>query len=997
MNGPILIAPLAIVLAGALFAALAWLWPAARRLTITRLAWLLAVAPFSAFGLSLWLIARAGQEQVYTASLDWLPSLGLSLGLYFDPLSGLFALLVTGIGTLVVVYAGYYFKSAAAAGAPHTGGRSGTAPVPSTDNHARFLAYLLLFMFAMLGVVMAGDVITLFLFWELTSITSFLLIAYKTKDEAARRGALKSLLITGGGGIALLAGLLLLSHVAGSGQFAELLGRGDLLRASPLYPAILGLVAAGAFTKSAQFPAHIWLPDAMSAPTPASAYLHSATMVKAGIYLLARLNPALGFTDEWFWLLSIVGLITMLAGAYLGLKQNDLKALLAYSTISQLGVLVVLIGQDTEIAFKALVIGVLAHALYKSALFLVAGIVDHETSTRDLRRLGGLARAMPFTFAVGGVAALSMAGLPPLFGFLAKETLLATATHPNVPEAVNLIFPAATVVAGALVLAQAGMLVWDTFLGRPRDEGLHPHEAPLPMWLAPAVPAFLSLAVGLLPEPEPLARFLAGAAKAVYGDTVKVSLALWTGINVPLLLSMVAVSVGVALFLLRHRVRALQARVGEAWSVNTLYRWALRLVDGAAHAATRLQAGRLRLYLAVILAGTVALVLGFGGLSRWTTDMGLTLPRFSFAGEITVLRVFALLVTVAAAGATVVLRRDLAAIVALGASGLAIAVLMALAPAPDVALVQVVVDILTTVILVLALTRLPRTQRERAERIGAGASRGSLLRDGLVALGAGAVVTWITLVALASRPRQSAVTPFYEANAKALVGAKDIVGAIIVDFRALDTLVEIAVFGLAGLGIYALLRYASRQAGDRGDQVAELPRPVSQLGRTLGIGGPETSAFVHALAYASLPLSALIAVVHMMYGHDQPGDGFTGGVIVSLALGFWYVVFGYYEVRRRLAWLRPARLIAAGILLALCVATLAALMTGSFFGHVDFGQRLGLPLPEGFNLSTSFLFEVSIFLTVLGSASYMLDTLGHPGERQGEEAGLAVDGMAEGR
>jgi NADH:ubiquinone oxidoreductase subunit 5 (subunit L)/multisubunit Na+/H+ antiporter MnhA subunit len=247
----------------------------------------------------------------------------------------------------------------------------------------------------------------------------------------------------------------------------------------------------------------------MSAPTPVSAYLHSATMVKAGIYLMARLNPALGFTDLWFWLLSVTGLITMLVGAYVGLKQNDLKALLAYSTISQLGVLIVLIGQDTEIAFKALVIGIVAHALYKSALFLVAGIVDHETGTRDLRRLGGLSSSMRRSFVVASVAALSMAGLPPLFGFLAKETLLATATHPNVPPIVEWVFPAATVVAGALILAQAAMMIWDTFLGRPRDASVHGHEAPLPMWLAPAVPALLSLMIGLSPEPEAMARFLA--------------------------------------------------------------------------------------------------------------------------------------------------------------------------------------------------------------------------------------------------------------------------------------------------------------------------------------------------------------------------------------------------------------------------------------------------------------------------------------------------------
>jgi multicomponent K+:H+ antiporter subunit A len=960
----LLYTPLLVILAGVLGAAAAGLPSPNRRLTVTKLAWLLALAPLSAFGLLLGAVAQLGSGPALVWRVHWIPSLGLSLGLYFDHLSALFALLVTGIGTLVVVYAGYYFKS---------------------ENRPwgewRFLTYLLLFMTAMLGLVLAGDVITLFVFWEGTSVTSFLLIAYKTKDEAARRGAFKSLFVTGGGGIALVLGLLLLNYVAGSSDFATILTSGDLLRDSILYPAILGLIALGAFSKSAQVPFHIWLPDAMSAPTPASAYLHSATMVKAGVYLLARLNPALGFTDLWFWLLSLFGMVTMLTGAYLGLKQNDLKALLAYSTISQLGVLMVLIGQDTEIAFKALVIGVLAHALYKSALFLVVGSVDHEAGSRDLRRLGGLAQAMPFSFAVGLVAALSMAGLPPLFGFLAKETLLATATHPNVPPLVNVVFPAATVIAGAFVLAQAGLLVWDTFLGKPRDPTIHAHKAPWAMVLAPAIPALLSLAVGVLPEPEFLASFLADAAAEVYGAKVKVSLVLWTGISVPLLLSIVAVSLGTGLFLVRHRVRACQTRIGEQWSVNTLYAWLLGLTDRAAGLATRLQGGNLRTYMTVILLGMVALVVGFGGLSRWESPAALSLPALDFEGEVAVLRIFALLVIVAAAAATIVLRRDFSAIVALGASGLTVAVLMVLEPAPDVALVQVVVDILTVVVLVLALIRLPREQRQRADRLSAQQSlsskdRAGLVRDALVAVVCGAVVAFVTLVALTSRPRESVVTPFYEEAAKALTGAKDIVGAIIVDFRALDTLIEIVVFSLAGLGVYTLLRYASRKAGDE----AEESPPVAAQLPTLGIGGRETSPFVHALAYISLPLSMVIAVVHILYGHDQPGDGFTAGVIVGLALGFWYVVFGYEQVRQRLTWLRPASLIGGGLMLAILTAATAALLTGSFLGHFDFGRQLGLGLPQGVNLSTSLLFEVSICLAVLGSASYMLDTLGHPGE-----------------
>jgi multicomponent K+:H+ antiporter subunit A len=424
----------------------------------------------------------------------------------------------------------------------------------------------------------------------------------------------------------------------------------------------------------------------------------------------------------------------------------------------------------------------------------------------------------------------------------------------------------------------------------------------------------------------------------------------------------------------------LQARVSPRLSLDTVYAATLNSIDGAAHLATRLQGGQLRAYLSIMLVSTLGLLAWFGLTSGWDPVLSLSTPRLTFGGGIAVLRVFALLATVATAASTIVLRRDFSAIVAVGASGLGIAVLMVLEPAPDVALVQIVVDILAMVILVLALSRLPRIQRHRAQTLNFQQGRASLLRDALIAVAIGVVIAFATLIGLTSRPRESLVTPFYEANAKVLTGSKDIVGAIIVDFRALDTLIEIVVFSLAGLGIYTLLRYASKKAGDHGNQVEELPLPISQLLHTLGIGGQETSPFVHALAYASLPLAMMVAAVHVMYGHDQPGDGFTAGVIISLALGFWYVVFGYRQVKRRLTWLQPVPLIGGGILLAVLSATSAALITGNFFAHVDFGKLAGLPLPQGFNLSTSFLFEVAICLAVLGSASYMLDTLGHPGD-----------------
>ncbi len=965
--------PFVLTLAGATLAALYGLPAANRRLSITQAAWLLALLPLAAFAFFLSRLPIIMDGGALTLSLNWMPSLGMSANLYLDHLSALFLLLVSGIGTLVVIYTGYYFKG---------------------DNSAwRFLAYLFLFMTMMLGVLLAGDVITLFVFWEGTSLTSFLLIAYKYKDEAARRGAFKSLFITGGGGIALLAGLLFVSSVAGGADFATILASGDVLRASPLYGAMLGLVAFGAFTKSAQAPAHIWLPDAMTAPTPASAYLHSATMVKAGIYLLARMNPALGQTDAWFWLLTSFGLITMLTGAYLGLKQNDLKALLAYSTISQLGVLVMLIGGNTAAAFKALVVSVVAHALYKSALFLTVGIVDHETGTRDLRRLGGLRRAMPLTFGVGAVAALSMAGLPPMFGFLAKETLLASVTHPSIPPLGIVLLSAATVAAGALILAQAGMLVWDTFLGQPRAAQLHAHEAPRWMIAMPAIPALLSLVFGLLPEPERLAAFLAKAAAAAYGDKVKVSLALWAGITPPLILSIVAVSLGLTLWFLRSRVRALQQRVPERISFNAWHTGVLRLLDRGAYLATRTQSGQLRRYLTVMLAGLTILMLAFGRMPLPTEA-----PRFML-DEFAILRVFTLILAAAAASLTIFLRRDFNAILALGASGFSVAVMMVLEPAPDVALVQVVVDILSMVILVLALSSLPREQRRRSWELTFKQSRSGLARDVLIAAAAGFAVMILTLTALNSRPRESVVTPFYAANAKLLTGATDIVGAVVVDFRGFDTLVEIAVFGLAGLGVYTLLRYAARgESANRQTSESRLTndavRSTPYAGRSLpheyglgdeshdlqimGIGGTRASPFVRVLARVLMPVALILGAVQMMYGHDQAGDGFTAGIIISLAIAFWYVVYGYAETRQRLPWLRPFSLIGAGLLLVILDAALAAVLTGSFFANLDYGKLLGLPLPKGFGLTTSFIFEIAICLTVLGGASMTLGALGHP-------------------
>jgi multicomponent K+:H+ antiporter subunit A len=959
VNSYPVIFPIIIIFTGALAAALCGLPALNRRLTAPRLGWILSVVPLSAFVLLLQTVPDLQAGTVFTWQIQWLPSIGINASLYFDSLAALFALLITFIGTVVIIYAGQYFRD-----------DSGTW---------RFFTYLLLFMGAMLGLVMAGDVITLFIFWEGTSIVSFLLVAYKYKDDEARRGAFKALFITAGGGIALLIGLLFMAHVVGDSRFIAILSCGDALRESGFYPLILGLIALGAFTKSAQFPFHIWLPDAMSAPAPASAYLHSATMVKAGIYLLARLHPVMGLTETWFWLLTLAGMATMLTGAVLGIKKNDLKAVLAYSTICQLGILVMMIGQDMQISFKALIIGILAHALYKSTLFLVVGIVDHETGTRDLRRLGGLRRSMPFTFAIGGLAALSMAGLPPLFGFLAKETLLATAVHRSLPTVVAWIFTLASVLTGALMLVISGRLIWDTFLGQPRDPDIHGHEAPAAMLMAPAIPAILSLVLGQVPGPKEEAALLANAAGAAYGAKVEVSLALWTGLNVPLFLSMIAISIGTLIFIYRRRITAWMQGLSSLPTLNALFTGLIQGIDILAAGATRFQHGKLRFYLVTMLASALVLVFFFGGFPPPVDLSAITAPIFSYAGELVVLKIVALLIVAGTSLACVLLANDFFAILAFGASGLGVAVLLALEPAPDVALVQIVVDVLLIIILVLALSLLPGKKLREAQKLVLSRQKLGIWRDALVSIVFGIVVMYMSLAALLSRSRISELTPFFESNAKA-TGSKSIVGAILMDFRGIDTLNEIVVFSIAGLGIYTLLWFGSRKHKDIHAVDDEWGKAGTPDFETLGIGGNKLAPLIQVLARIVLPLAMAISVCELLYGHDQPGDGFTAGVITSIGIGFWYVVFGYHETRRHLFWIRPSRFISWGILLAILTGTAAMFVNGSFLSNVDFGMMMGLKLPAGIHLSTSFLFESAIALSVVGSVMHMLNAMGHPEE-----------------
>jgi multicomponent Na+:H+ antiporter subunit A len=698
----------------------------------------------------------------------WIPSLGIDWAFRVDGLANLFVLLVAGIGALIVVYASGYLRDHPSLG--------------------RFYAYLFAFMGAMLGVVTADDLFLLFVFWELTTISSFLLIGFEQEREAARRAALQSLLVTGTGGLVLLAGIVLLASVAGTTSISALGAQGEVVTQHPYYPWILGLVLVGAFTKSAQVPFHFWLPAAMQAPTPVSAYLHSSTMVKAGVFLLARLSPALGGTDLWLTALGGVGAVSMLTGAILALGQDDLKRVLAYSTLSVLGLLTLLLGLGTPIGARAFAVTLLAHAIYKGTLFLVAGNVDHGTGTRLLSRLGGLRGAMPWTAGAALVAGISMAGAPPLFGFLAKETAYEAALES--PRWAWLFGPATILAAMCLVFAALRVGI-QPFTGALAETGLSPHDPSKAMRFGTVALAVAGLLAGILVGPAER-LLIAPAATSILQAQVPTGLALWHGFTPILALSVVTVVVGLGLYRGRHRVLALAARLADLARFGPSRAWDAGwqgVLGFAAWQTRQLQSGSLRRYLAVTL--TTAFAAALWGLA------GSGVPASSPEGP--PLSPVGLAAGLLVAGGSILIlaaSRPLVAVAALGAVGFGVSLLFLLYSAPDLALTQVVVEVLTVVLLVFVLRGLPRVKSFQHTRPSVGAF--ALAVVGGVTMGA------LTLLGLRVQLAQP-VSSFFEAQSVPLAHGRNIVNVILVDFRALDTLGEITVLATAALGILALL------------------------------------------------------------------------------------------------------------------------------------------------------------------------------------------------
>jgi len=734
-------------------------------------AWLLALAPVAIFIHFLGFSAEVADGGVVTGGFQWVPSYNVSFSWLIDGLSMTFALLISGIGALIMLYSGGYLQGHAQLG--------------------RFFSFMLLFMGSMLGVVISDSFLMLFVYWELTSITSFLLIGFDHTREASRRAAFQALVVTGGGGLALLAGLLVIWNITGVSQISLLFILGDELRNSPFYLLALILVLGGAFSKSAQFPLHFWLPNAMEAPTPVSAYLHSATMVKAGVYLLMRLNPVLGDTVWWETILPVFGGTTLIVGTLLAIRQTDLKMMLAYTTVSSLGLLVMLTGFGTEHAIAAAVLYLVAHSLFKGALFMVAGLIDHGTGTRDVTRLGGLRKAMPITFVAAMAAAISMAGLPPFIGFLAKEEIYYALWAMDLW---SLAFVAVAVVGNGLMFVIGFAVAIKPFFGPAVNTPKPAHEGPVLLWLGPLTLGIVALVSALV---SPLThRFISSPmASAIAGEAETVSISLIPHFGPALILSLVTIAFGIVAYRMLDRLRA-----GMAWLLSAIGwgpdRGFDQFITGLVRlsgAITRLvQPGRLDIYMTVTFLMIAAALLGpmawygeWPAMPVWPTD-----AQFHELVVVAIVLIGLLAVIYA--------RDRLTAIVSLGIQGFAVALIFLLFGAPDLSFTQFMVETLAVVILALIMTRLKLTASDHRPTL-----QKAIDMSVAIACGGGFM---LYLMAVTQQPFNSALSDFFSAYSKVVAHGANVVNVIIVDFRGTDTLGEIAVVMVTGLAILSLIR-----------------------------------------------------------------------------------------------------------------------------------------------------------------------------------------------
>ena len=934
--------------------------------------WSAAVALLVTWQLAL-LYPQVSAGVVLSERLAWLPSLGIDVVVRLDGYAWMFATLVSGMGLLVIVYARYYLSP--------------------DDPAARFYSLLLGFMGAMLGVVVSGNLVQLVVFWELTSVFSFLLIGYWTHRKDARRGARMAFTVTASGGLALLAGVLLLGHIVGSFELDTVLRSGERVRAHALYPLALGLVLLGALSKSAQFPFHFWLPHAMAAPTPVSAYLHSATMVKAGVFLMARLWPVLSGTDMWFWIVGGAGLATLLLGSYVAMFQNDLKGLLAYSTISHLGLITLLLGLNSPLAAVAAVFHMMNHATFKASLFMSVGIIDHETGTRDMRRLDGLLRYMPITGTLAIVACAAMAGVPLLNGFLSKEMFFAETVFVSAHPAVEFGLPAAATLAGVFAVVYSLRFGHDVFFGGPPvDCPRQPHEPVHWMRVPVELLVLACVVVGMLPAWS-VGSLLATAAQPVVGGTLPAySLAVWHGFNTPLLMSAVATAGGLLVYL-RYAARFKQ-RGGRAAPLlsgldgKRLFENLLARASNAARRLTRLLGTRRlqpQLFAMLLIAGLAGLGSALIVPLTWGDR-----ARVPATPEFVLLWLIAGACAIGAANQAKFHR--LAALTMLSVVGLALCITFAWFSAPDLALTQLAVEVVTTVLFLLGLRWMPK-RREGDDPRTAARAWWRRRRDLVLAVLIGSGLAALSY-ALLTRQAPLSISPFFMANALPEGGGTNVVNVMLVDFRAFDTLGEITVLGIVGLTVYALLRRfrPAREAVERTEQQrVHRDAAGADLVDRDGDGDDHLPPYLEVpavLVRLLLPVAGLLALHLFLRGHNEPGGGFVAGLVVAIAFIAQYMVSGTRWVESRLRLL-PPRWIAVGLLVALATG-LGSLTLGHPF-MTTHTAHVTWPLVGEVHLPTAAIFDLGVFTVVVGSTLLILTAIAHQSLRARRQQSATSD------
>lgn len=888
---------------------------------------LTAIAPLAALAITLYHAPAVLAGETIRFSAQWIPALGLDISLRLDGLSLLFLFMILGIGLLVILYARYYLSQ--------------------NDSLPKLFSYLMLFMTAMLGIVMSNNVIQLWVFWELTSISSFLLISYWWHKSEARKGARMALAVTGAGGLALLGGLMLLGDIVGSYDLGTILASKAIIQSHDLYELALVLVLLGAFTKSAQFPFHFWLPHAMAAPTPVSAYLHSATMVKAGIFLLARFYPALAGTDTWFLLVGLTGLTTLLFGAYIALFKHDLKGLLAYSTISHLGLITLLLGLDTQLATVAAIFHIINHATFKASLFMATGIIDHETGTRDMRKLNGMWRYLPYTATLAMVAAAAMAGVPLLNGFLSKEMFFAETLHQQVLGSMSWLIPVLATVAGALSVAYSSRFIHDVFFnGEPIDLPRTPHEAPRYMRVPIEILVVLCILVGIFPH-FAVDGILSAASLAVLGQAMpEYKLTIWHGFNLPLLMSGMAVIGGLFIYVNRKYLFQFQASLPPFNAKKIFERFLAVVVNWCQNKIQSTENGSLQRYVFIML-GVVLLASGWPlfemkQLAGSVPNTPVDIQNAIGAGLLII-----------GAIATVIWHRiRMVSLLMLSIVGLMVSVAFTRFSAPDLALTQLTVEVATIILLMLALFFLPQSTPRESSSL-------RILRDVVISSTVGVIIASICY-ALLTRPLDS-ISEFFIANAKIGGGGTNVVNVILVDFRGFDTLGEITVLGIAALGIFKLLSRiplympASDSEG----------RPWSKDRHPI---------LLACISQSLLPLALLVSAYIFLRGHNLPGGGFIAGLVTSIAFILQYMAHGTAWINERFD-VNYRKIIASGIAIAMFTGV------GSWFFDKPFlttwFDYFDIPFVGKTELASAIVFDLGVYLTVVGATLMILASLGN--------------------